>query len=87
MEELSSQESTASEQISGQHTFDSFIIYCQERETVQVPVGKASVMAIPDCQLDFTWNELQARIEGLPCDPDLEAIRHKFLTWILAWRS
>jgi hypothetical protein len=30
-------------------------------------------MAIPGCQLDYIWNELQSRIEGLTCDPDLEA--------------
>jgi hypothetical protein len=45
------------------------------------------VMAIPGCQLDYIWNELQFRIGGLPYDPDLEGGRHKFLTWILAWRS
>jgi hypothetical protein len=47
----------------------------------------SSVMAIPGCQLDSIWNELQSRIGGLTCDPDLKAGRHKFLTWILAWRS
>jgi hypothetical protein len=46
-----------------------------------------SVMAIPGCHLDYTWNELQSRIGGLTCDPDREARRHKFLTWILTWRS
>jgi hypothetical protein len=45
------------------------------------------VMAIPGCQLDYIWNELQSRIGGLTYDPDLKAGRHKFLTWILAWRS
>jgi hypothetical protein len=44
-------------------------------------------MAIPGCQLDCIWNELQSRIRRLTCDPDLEAGRHKFLTWILAWKS
>jgi hypothetical protein len=44
-------------------------------------------MTIPGCQLDYIWNELQSRIEELTCDPDLEAGRYKFLTWILAWRS
>ena len=44
------------------------------------------VMAIPGCQLDYIWNELQSRIGRLTCDPDLEAGRNKFLTWILAWR-
>jgi hypothetical protein len=45
------------------------------------------IMAIPGCQLDNIWDELQSRAGGLTCDPDLEAGRHKFLTWILAWRS
>jgi hypothetical protein len=44
-------------------------------------------MAIHGCQLDYIWNELQSRIGGLTCDPDLEAGGHRFLTWILAWRS
>jgi hypothetical protein len=30
-------------------------------------------MAIPVCHLDYIWNELQSRIGGLTCDPDLEA--------------
>jgi hypothetical protein len=42
---------------------------------------------IPGCQLDYIWNGLQSRIGSLICDPDLEAGRYKFLTWILAWRS
>jgi hypothetical protein len=28
-------------------------------------------MAIPGSQLDYIWNELQSRIGGLTCDPDL----------------
>ena len=44
-------------------------------------------MAIPDCQLNYIWDELQSRIGGFIWDPDLEDGRHKFLTWILAWRS
>jgi hypothetical protein len=44
-------------------------------------------VAIPGYQLDYIRNELQTRIGGLTCDPGLEAGRHKFLTWILAWRS
>ena len=48
---------------------------------------KILVMAVPGCQLDYMWNELQFRIEGYTCDPDLEAGRYKFLIWILAWRS
>jgi hypothetical protein len=45
-----------------------------------------TVMAIPDCQLDYIWSELQSRIGGHIFDLDLEAGRYKFLTWILAWR-
>jgi hypothetical protein len=30
-------------------------------------------MAIPGCQLDLIWNELQSRVGRLTCDPDLEA--------------
>ena len=45
------------------------------------------VMAIPGCHLDYIWNDLQFRIEGLTCDPYFEAGRYKFLTWILAQRS
>ena len=37
------------------------------------------VMAIPGCQLDYIWNELQSRIGGLTCYPNLETGRHKFL--------
>ena len=45
------------------------------------------VVAIPGCQLDYIWNELQSRIGRLTCDPDLETERYKILPWILAWRS
>ena len=45
------------------------------------------VVAILGCQLDYIWNELQSRIRGLTCDPDLGAGRYKLLIWILAWRS
>jgi hypothetical protein len=47
---------------------------------------KPHVVAILGCQFDYIWSELQSRIAGLTYDPDLEAGRHKFLTWILAWR-
>jgi hypothetical protein len=46
-----------------------------------------TVVALSGCQLDYIWNELQSRIERLTSDPNLEAWRYKFLTWILAWRS
>ena len=45
------------------------------------------VVAIPGCQLDYIWHELQSRTGRLTWDPNLEAGRYKFLTWILAWRS
>ena len=44
-------------------------------------------MSIPGYHLEYIWNELQSRIGGHTCDPDVEAGNHKFLTWILAWRS
>jgi hypothetical protein len=31
------------------------------------------VVAIPGCQLDYIWNELQSRIGRLTSDPHLEA--------------
>ena len=43
--------------------------------------GSVSVVAIPGCQLDYMWNELQSRIGRLTYDPNLEAQRYKFLTW------
>jgi hypothetical protein len=46
-----------------------------------------SVMAIPGCQLDYIWNELQYRNGGHSCDPDLEAGRHRLLTQILTWND
>jgi hypothetical protein len=54
---------------------------------INSPPHMFTVVAIPDCQLDYIRNELQSRIGRLTCDPDLEAGRHKILTWILAWRS
>ena len=44
-------------------------------------------MAISGGHVDYIWNKPKSRIGGLTYDPDLEAGRHKFLTWILAWRS
>jgi hypothetical protein len=37
------------------------------------------VVALPGCQLDYIWNELQSRIGGLTYDSDLEIGRYKFL--------
>ena len=48
---------------------------------------KEVVMAIPGCQLDYIWNELQSRHGGHTCDPDREARRHSPRNRILAWRS
>ena len=55
---------------------------CRSCESV---TGKLTVTAIPGCQLDYIWNELQSRNGGHTCDPDLEAGRHRLLTWILTW--
>jgi hypothetical protein len=49
--------------------------------------SKGKVMATPDCQLDYIWNELQSRIGELTYGLDLEAGRHEFMIWTLAWRS
>jgi hypothetical protein len=38
---------------------------------IEMPVY--TVVAIPGCQLDYIWNELQSRNGGHTCDPDLEA--------------
>ena len=38
------------------------------------------VVAIPGCQPDYIWNELQTTIGRLNYDPNLEAQRYKFLT-------
>jgi hypothetical protein len=61
-----------------------------EKETASVLNSEISldhdvVVAIPGCHPDDIWNELQSRIGRLTSDPDLEAGRYKFLTWILAW--
>jgi hypothetical protein len=56
-------------------------------ETELIKMVLSLVVAIPGCQLDYIWNELQSRIGRLTSDPNLEAGRYKFLTWILIWRS
>ena len=35
------------------------------------------VTAVPGCQHDHIWNELQSRNGRLTCDPDLEAGRYR----------
>jgi hypothetical protein len=40
-----------------------------------------SVVAIPGCQLDNIWNELQSRIGRLTSDPYLEAWRSLSGSW------
>ena len=45
-----------------------------------------NVVAIPGCQLDYIWNELQSRIGRLTSDSNLEA-GGEFVIWILVWRS
>jgi hypothetical protein len=42
---------------------------------------------IPDCHFDYIWSEPQSRNRRLASEPDFEARRHMFLTWISAWRS
>ena len=39
------------------------------------------VVAIPGCQLDYIWNELQSRIGRLTSDPYLEAWRSLYGSW------
>ena len=34
------------------------------------------IVAIPGCQLDYIWNELQSRVGRLTYDPNLEAQRY-----------
>jgi hypothetical protein len=70
---------------SGAHTGEN-----QKGEQVHVEGKKHGldcVVAIPGCQLDYIWNELQSRIGRLTSDHNLEAGRYKLLTWILAWKS
>jgi hypothetical protein len=40
-----------------------------------------SVVAIPGCQLDYIWNELQSGIGRLTSDPYLEAWRSLSGSW------
>jgi hypothetical protein len=42
---------------------------------------KVFVVAIPGCQLDYIWNELQSRIGRLTSDPYLEAWRFLSGSW------
>ena len=42
---------------------------------------KEGVVAIPGCQLDYIWNELQSRIGRLTSDPYLEAWRSLSGSW------
>jgi hypothetical protein len=54
----------AQEQVTCTHLMD-----VEDSVTSQTPV----VMAVPSCQLDCIWNELQSGTGGHTCDPDLEA--------------
>jgi hypothetical protein len=47
---------------------------------------KEVTVAIPGCQLDYIWDELQSKIGRLTCDYNLKAGRYKFLTCILGYR-
>jgi hypothetical protein len=44
----------------------------QQRRIIGVHQPRPSVVAIPGCQLDYIWNELQSRIGRLTSDPNLE---------------
>jgi hypothetical protein len=44
-------------------------------------VIKMGVVAIPGCQLDNIWNELQSGIGRLTSDPYLEAWRSLSVSW------
>ena len=46
-----------------------------------VVTRKEDVVAIPGCQLDYIWNELQSRIGRLTSDPYLEAWRSLSGSW------
>jgi hypothetical protein len=49
-----------------------------------------TVVAIPGCQLDYIWNELQSRIRTLTSDPNLEAGRYVSdldLGMVILWPS
>ena len=63
--------------------FISLLIFAGPGKECMSPV----VMAIPGSQLEYIWTELQSRIRGLTCDPDLEAGRQNFPIWILAMKS
>jgi len=62
--------------------------YYYHRPTAILPGGSSPAGgAIPGCPLDCIWNEPQPSIGRVTRDPDLEAKRYKFLTWIMAWKS
>jgi hypothetical protein len=42
---------------------------------IKMTMTMTIVVAIPGCQLDYIWNELQSRIGRLTSDPYLEAWR------------
>ena len=44
-------------------------------------LANTTVVAIPGCQLDYIWNELQSRIGRLTSDPYLEAWRSLSGSW------
>jgi hypothetical protein len=59
---------------------------CQHNVSKQLPLFyrgelNPSVVAIPGCQLDNIWNELQSGIGRLTSDPYLEAWRSLSGSW------
>lgn len=62
------------------------IKFCNKETTLVVEI-KGPRVAIPGCQLEYIWNELQSRTGHHTCDTHLEDEGQKFLTWILALRS
>ena len=54
--------------------------YIKEHVLERNPLN-VTVVAIPGCQLDYIWNELQSRIGRLTSDPYLEAWRSLSGSW------
>jgi hypothetical protein len=57
------------------YTQNSLRVPLASKKELQREDGLTSVVAIPGCQLDYIWNELQSRIGRLTSDPNLEAGR------------
>jgi hypothetical protein len=64
-----------------------WVLRTELRPSARVTELLTTVMGIPSYQLHYVWKELQSRNGGHTCDPHLVAGRHRFLTWILSWKS